>query len=427
MRIFDQMESQVRSYVRHFPTIFQKAKGSYLYDEQGKEYIDFFAGAGTLNYGHNNPKVSEALIEYISNDGIIHGLDKATSAKKRFLETFYTTILEPRYMDYKVQFSGPTGTNAVETALKLVRMVKGRSNIICFTNAFHGLTMGSMAVTGNAFYRDEAFINRANVTFMPYDGYFGDEVDTAAYLRKFLEDNSSGVDLPAAIILETVQAEGGVNVASDRWLKDIEQICRDFDILLIVDDIQVGNGRTGTFFSFEPSGINPDIITLSKSIGGGLPLSLVLLKPELDQWRPGEHTGTFRGNNLAFVASAELMSYWENDNMTEAVRYKEKILRDGLEEIAQKYPTIEARIRGKGLIYGFNIPFQGFCSEVSAEAFERGLIIELAGAKDDVLKFLPPLVIEEDLLKQGLTIIDDAIGAVLEQRTAMLRGGIECL
>jgi len=306
-------------------------------------------------------------------------------------------------------------------------MVKGRSNIICFTNAFHGLTMGSMAVTGNAFYRDEAFINRANVTFMPYDGYFGDEVDTAAYLRKFLEDNSSGVDLPAAIILETVQAEGGVNVASDRWLKAIEQICRDFDILLIVDDIQVGNGRTGTFFSFESSGINPDIITLSKSIGGGLPLSLVLLKPELDQWRPGEHTGTFRGNNLAFVASAELMSYWENDNMTEAVRYKEKILRDSLEEIAQKYPTIEARIRGKGLIYGFNIPFQGFCSEVSAEAFERGLIIELAGAKDDVLKFLPPLVIEEDLLKQGLTIIDDAIGAVLEQRTAMLRGGIECL
>jgi len=422
MRIFEQMESQVRSYVRHFPTIFQRAKGSYLYDEQGKEYIDFFAGAGTINYGHNNPRVQEALLEYIKNDGIIHGLDKATSAKKKFLETLYYTILEPRHMEYKVQFPGPTGTNAVETALKLVRMVKGRSNIICFTNAFHGLTMGSMAITGNAFYRDEAFINRANVAFMPYDGYFGEGVDTAAYLRKFLEDQSSGIDLPAAIILETVQAEGGVNVASDRWLKEVEQICRDFDILLIVDDIQVGNGRTGTFFSFEPSGINPDIVTLSKSIGGGLPLSLVLLKQELDQWRPGEHTGTFRGNNLAFVASSELLSYWENDNLTEAVRYKEKILRDGLEKIARKYPDIEARIRGKGLICGFHIPFQGFCSEVSSEAFERGLIIELAGARDDVLKFLPPLVIEEDLLKQGIAIIDEAIGAVLEQRTAMIRG-----
>jgi diaminobutyrate aminotransferase apoenzyme (EC 2.6.1.76) len=329
-------------------------------------------------------------------------------------------------MECKIQFTGPTGTNAVETALKLARMVKRRSNVISFTNAFHGLTMGSMAVTGNAFYRDEAFINRSNVTFMPYDGYFGDEVDTSAYLRKFLEDKSSGVDLPAAIILETVQAEGGVNVASDQWLKEIEQICRDFDILLIVDDIQVGNGRTGTFFSFEPSGINPDIIVLSKSIGGGLPFSLVLIKPELDQWRPGEHTGTFRGNNLAFVASTELLSYWENGNLTEAIRYKGTVLRNGLKEIAQRYPSIEAQIRGKGLIYGFHSPFRGFCHEVSSEAFERGLIIELAGAKDDVLKFLPPLVIEEELLQQGLKIIDEAIGVVLDQRTAMIRGEVVC-
>lgn len=422
MRIFEQIESQVRSYVRQFPTIFQRAKGSYLYDEQGKEYIDFFAGAGTINYGHNHPRVNEALIEYIKSEGVTHGLDYATSAKKRFLETFYYTILEPRHMDYKIQFSGPTGTNAVETALKLVRMVKGRSNIISFTNAFHGLTMGSMAVTGNAFYRDEAFINRANVTFMPYDQYFGEGINTADYLRRFLEDNSSGVDLPAAIILETVQAEGGVNVASDEWLQDIEQICKDFDILLIVDDIQVGNGRTGTFFSFEKSGINPDIITLSKSIGGGLPLALVIIKPELDQWKPGEHTGTFRGNNLAFVASAELLSYWENNNLSEAVYYKEGILREWLEKVVEKYPQLNPRVRGRGLIYGLNIPETGFCREVSTEAFERGLIIELAGGRDDVLKFLPPLVIEEELLKEGLNIIDDSIDAVVEKKASMLKG-----
>ncbi len=422
MRIFEQMESQVRSYVRSFPTIFNKGIGSKLYDEQDKEYIDFFAGAGTLNYGHNNPMVSEALIEYIQNDGIVHGLDKATSAKKAFLEAFYYTILEPRHMEYKIQFAGPTGTNAVETALKLVRMVKGRSNIIAFTNGFHGLTMGSMAVTGNAFYRDEAFINRQNVSFLPYDNYFGDGVNTAEYMRKFLDDVSSGVDIPAAIIVETVQAEGGVNVASNEWLQEIEKICRDYDILLIADEIQIGNGRTGTFFSFEEAGINPDVIVLSKSIGGGLPLSLVLIKPELDQWKPGEHTGTFRGNNLAFVASTKLFSYWENNNLSDAVFYKEKILKEELEKIVKKYPDLDASIRGRGLIYGLHIPILGFCSDVSEAAFERGLIIELAGARDDVLKFLPPLVIEEELLKEGLAIIDESIGAVLEKREAMLKG-----
>lgn len=420
MKTFKQHESQVRSYIRSFPVIFQKAKGSTLYDEQENEYIDFFAGAGTLNYGHNNPLVSEALINYIQDDGIIHGLDKATTAKKIFLEKFYDIILHPRHMKYKIQFTGPTGTNAVETALKLVRMVKGRRNIIAFTNAFHGLTMGSMAVTANAFYRDEAFINRTNVSFMPFDGYFGDDVNTADYLRRYLEDQSSGVDLPAAIILETIQAEGGINVASDEWLRDIEQICKDFDILLIVDDIQVGNGRSGSFFSFESSGINPDIITLSKSIGGGLPLSMVLMKSELDQWKPGEHTGTFRGNNLAFVASSELLSYWENDNLSKAVESKEKILKKRLMEIKEEYPNLQAEVRGKGLIYGLKIPLRGFCSDVSEEAFARGLLIELAGAEDNVLKFLSPLTIDPELLNKGLDIIEDSIKVVLERREAMI-------
>ncbi len=422
MRIFDQLESQVRSYVRSFPTVFSRAKGAMLYDEQGKEYIDFFAGAGVLNYGHNNPLVSEALIRYIQDDGVIHSLDTATSAKKRFLEAFYDTILAPRHMDYKVQFTGPTGTNAVETALKLARMVKCRSNIIAFTNAFHGLTMGSMAVTGNSFYRDEAFINRSNVAFMPYDGYFGNGMNTAEYLRKFISDRSSGVDIPAAIILETIQAEGGINVASDEWLREIEQICRDFDILLIVDDIQVGNGRTGKFFSFEYSGLNPDIVALSKSIGGGLPLSVILIKSELDQWKPGEHTGTFRGNNLAFIASAELMEYWKNDNLSEAVLNKETIIRGELERIAKKYTDFDAVVRGRGRIYGLHVPELNFCSEVSAEAFSRGLIIELAGATNDVLKFLPPLVIEEEHLRRGLEIIDESIEAVMERKMAMING-----
>lgn len=422
MRIFEQAESQVRSYIRSFPAVFKKAKGALLFDEQEERYIDFFAGAGTINYGHNNPKVSKALIEYIEKDGIIHGLDKATTAKKKFLENFYYNILQPRNMEYKVQFTGPTGTNAVETALKLARMVKGRSNVISFTNGFHGLTMGSMAVTGNTFYRDEAFVNRSNVSFMPFDGYMGEDVDTAEFLEKMLNDQSSGVDLPAAIILETVQAEGGINIASEEWLRKIEHICRQYDILLIVDDIQVGNGRTGKFFSFEEAGITPDIIVLSKSIGGGLPLSLVLMHPSLDQWKPGEHTGTFRGNNLAFVAANELLSYWQTEDLSTAIKHKEEIIKKRLLEISEKYPQMNGEVRGRGMIYGLVMPENGFAGRVSSEAFERGLIIELAGANDEVLKLLPPLVIEDELLNEGLDIIEDSIGAIFEQRKLAVEG-----
>ncbi|HSR62695.1 MAG TPA: diaminobutyrate--2-oxoglutarate transaminase [Gammaproteobacteria bacterium] len=420
MRIFEQLESEVRSYVRSFPVIFETSEGSFLYDEQGNKYIDFFAGAGTLNYGHNNPKVNAALIEYLQNKGIIHGLDKATSAKKRFLQGFWDTILEPRNMNYKIQFTGPTGTNAVETALKLARMVKGRSNVIAFTNGFHGLTMGSLAVTGNNFYKDESYGMRGNVDHMPYDGYFGPEVNTVEYLRRYLEDKSSGIDLPAAIILETIQAEGGVNVASVKWLRELEHLCREFDILLIIDDIQVGNGRTGTFFSFEEAGISPDMITLSKSIGGGLPLALLLMRPELDQWKPGEHTGTFRGNNLAFVAATESFSYWEDDNLSNAVEYKGEIIRETLEGIVKKYPELQAEVRGRGMIYGLDIPQLGFTDHLTTAVFEEGLVIETSGADDEVLKILPPLVIEEEILKEGLKIIEKGVDKVMERREESL-------
>ena len=420
MRIFEQLESEVRSYVRSFPVIFDTALGSTLTDEQGNDYIDFFSGAGTLNYGHNNPMINKALIEYLQHNGIVHGLDKATRAKKEFLQKFNDTILIPRNLNYKVQFTGPTGTNAVETALKLARMVKGRSNVIAFTNGFHGLTMGALSVTGNNFYKDESFYVRSNVDHMPYDGYLGPDVNTIDYLRKFLEDNSSGIDLPAAIIFETIQAEGGVNVASKQWLQDLEKLCREFDILLIADDIQVGNGRTGKFFSFEEAGITPDIVTMSKSIGGGLPLALVLMRHELDQWKPGEHTGTFRGNNLAFVAAAESLAYWDDDNLSNAVKHKSEIIRYALQEIANNNPELNATVRGRGMIYGLVMPHRGMAAHISKTAFEKGLVIELSGAEDQVLKVLPPLVIEEDLLNRGLEIIADSIYETLERREKML-------
>lgn len=422
MRIFEQLESEVRGYVRAFPAIFDVAKGAYLFDEQGNKYIDFFAGAGTLNYGHNNPIISEAMIEYLQRDGIVHGLDKATVAKKAFLQKFYDTILAPRNLNYKIQFTGPTGTNAVETALKLARMVKRRSNVIAFTNGYHGLTMGALAVTGNDFYRDESYGARNNADSVPYDGYFGPNVNTIDYLRKFLEDGSSGIDLPAAIIVETVQGEGGINVASIKWLQELEALCREFDILLIIDDIQVGNGRTGTFFSFEEAGLKPDMICMSKSIGGGLPMAILLMRPELDQWQPGEHTGTFRGNNLAFVAATQALSYWDTDDFSESIKYKGEIMETELKKIVDKYPQLEIELRGRGMVWGLDIPRPGFSGEVSKEAFDNKLIIELAGADDSVVKFLPPLVIEEETLREGLAIIDKAIGDLLERKEGSRSG-----
>src|SRR5690625_3385321 len=290
LNVFKKHESEVRSYSRSFPTVFEKAKGYRVWDNHDKEYIDFFAGAGTLNYGHNNDAMKKLLIEYIEEDSITHSLDMATNARGEFLKRFNEIILKPRNLDYKVMFPGPTGTNTVESALKLARKVTGRETVISFTNGFHGMTIGSLAVTGNASKRKGAGIPLTHSVSMPYDDFYSDHIDTVHYLERFLEDNGSGLDLPAAIILETVQGEGGINAARMEWLKQIESLCREWDILLIVDDIQAGCGRTGTFFSFEPSGIKPDIVCLSKSIGGyGLPLALTLFKPEYDLWSPGEH------------------------------------------------------------------------------------------------------------------------------------------
>lgn len=277
MKIFDEIESEVQSYARSFPRIFHKAQGEHLYDEDGNQYLDFLAGAGTLNYGHNNPLFKEKLLAYIQEDGITHGLDLHTKAKEEFLKTFNEKILKPRNYNYVMQFTGPTGTNAVEAALKLARNITGREHIIAFTNGFHGVSLGALAATGNSHHRNAAGVSLSGTYRMPYDGYMGDAVDTTAYFEKVLSDSSSGVDLPAAVIVETVQGEGGINAASFEWLRNLEGICRKHDILLIVDDIQAGCGRTGTYFSFEEAGIKPDIVTLSKSLGVTAHLSRLYL------------------------------------------------------------------------------------------------------------------------------------------------------
>lgn len=414
LRIFDRMESEVRGYIRSFPTLFDKARGSILIDEASNSYIDFFAGAGTLNYGHNNPVIKQDLMNYLEADGVIHGLDMATVAKKEMLEAFERIILKPRGMDYKLQFPGPTGTNAVEAALKLARLVKGRANIVSFTHGFHGVTGGSLAATANSKYRDAAGTSLDNTTFMPYDGYLGEGVDTTEYLERMIADRSSGMDHPAAVIVETVQGEGGVNVASAAWLRAVEQVCRRQDMLLIVDDIQMGCGRTGRFFSFEEAGISPDIVTLSKSISAfGLPMAMVLMKPELDVWTPGAHNGTFRGNNLAFVtARAALLHYWSDDAFQETVRRKGVVMRNWLEHIAADYPSGGFEVRGRGMIQGLAAADETLADRIAKRCFEKGLVIETSGA-DDVLKLMPALTIDEKLLCQGLDIIEDGVADVL--------------
>ncbi|OWT55167.1 diaminobutyrate--2-oxoglutarate transaminase [Candidimonas nitroreducens] len=416
LKIFDRMESEVRGYVRSFPVVFDQARGSLLFDEAGKQYIDFFSGAGTLNYGHNNPVLKRRLLDYLGTDGVVHGLDMATSAKKYFLETFERVLLKPRGWKYTLQFTGPTGTNAVEAALKLARQVKGRQNIISFTHGFHGVSAGSLAATANSKFRQAAGMALGNTTFVPYDGYMGPDVDTAAYLERLLDDPSSGLDRPAAVIVETVQGEGGVNVATWRWLRQLETLCRRHDMLLIVDDIQVGCGRTGSFFSFEQAGIQPDIVTLSKSLSGfGLPMSLVMFKPELDIWKPGAHSGTFRGNNLAFVTAAQALdSYWTSDAFATETRRKEELVRNWLENLAYSYPAAGLSVRGRGLIQGLVTPAEGgLANRIAAKAFEYGVVIETSGAHDEVLKVLPALTIEDQLLERGLEVLERSTAEIL--------------
>lgn len=407
--VITRMESEVRGYVRAFPTVFTSAKGSTLTNADGKSYVDFFAGAGALNYGHNNPKAKQALIEYIQGDGVQHSLDMATEAKVAFVQRFEEIILKPRGLDYKIQFTGPTGTNAVEAALKLAKKHKQRSHIVAFTNAYHGHTLGSLALTGNQYYHNEHFGSHNNVTHLPFDGYL-EGLNSAALFRKLLEDPSSGLPNPAAVIFETIQGEGGINVASVEWMQEIATICEEHDILVIVDDIQVGNGRTGTFFSFEDANFTPDMVCLSKSIGGGMPLSLVLIKPECDAWQSGEHTGTFRGNNFAFVAGGAMLEFWADENFSKQIEHSSDVIADNLEAIALQYGC---RLRGRGMIWGLDFGDGEVVGKITQECFHRGLIIESAGAEGHVVKLLPALTIPHEQLHEGLAILRGAIATVV--------------
>jgi diaminobutyrate-2-oxoglutarate transaminase len=415
------LESSVRSYCRLFSATFSRAHGSHLWDTCGREYIDLFSGAGALNYGHNPHAIRDLLVDYLMHDGVTHSLDMLTESKEAFMTDFARVILAPRQLEYHLMFSGPTGANVVEAAMKLARKVTGRANIASFTNGFHGMSLGALSATGSMVKRHGAGVPLGLVDRYPFDGYFGTDVDTIEWIEKLLDDPSSGFDPPAALLVETVQGEGGVNTATDDWLKRLAALAERYKSLLIIDDIQAGCGRTGTFFSFERAGIRPDLVCLSKSISGyGFPMSLLLIKPEHDIWSPGEHNGTFRGNNLAFVSGRAALSYWTSNEFHAAMSDNIQILDGWLSRIQDEEPEGSVTARGRGLMRGLAFSEPSRATAAARKAFESGVIIEVSGGRDDVLKFLPPLNIEQDAFQEALK----RLGTIVREQHGSTTGGL---
>ncbi|MDO8423652.1 MAG: aspartate aminotransferase family protein [Parvibaculum sp.] len=407
MDVFEQWESDVRGYCRTFPTVFKSASNARQIDENGKSFIDFFCGAGVLNFGHNNERMKEALIKFIQADGLAHSLDMSTNVKRDFIQAFVDTILKPRDMTYKMQFTGPTGTNAVEAALKLARRVTGRRTVIAFTHGFHGMTLGALACTANSYFRNAAGVPLENVQRLPFGGSL--QEISAAYA-----DPSSGYEAPAAIIVETIQAEGGVNVASAEWLKELQAFAQQRGALFIIDDIQASCGRTGSYFSFDGMGLDPDIICLAKGIGGfGTPLAMNLIKPEHDKfWSPGEHTGTFRGQGFSFVAGREALRYFEDNKLTDDVKRKSKVITDRLQSIAKLHGKDGFEVRGRGMMQALDVQDGALAKSIVARCFESGLLLGSCGPNGRVLKLIPPLTIPDADLKEGLDILEASTQAL---------------
>jgi len=412
MNEFETNESGVRYYCRDMPAVFSRALNARIWDEDGTEYIDFLSACGSLNYGHNNPAIKARVIDYLAGDGLLNGLDLHTVAKRDFLKALREIILAPRSMNYRVQFTGPTGTNAVEAALKLARKVTGRRCVAAFTNAFHGMSLGALAVSGRSQTRNAAGVQLEDVIRLPFDGYHGAGAAELDRYVAMVTDPSGGLAPPAAFIVETIQGEGGLNVARPQWLQHLAAVAKRLGSLLIIDDIQAGCGRTGDFFSFEQAGVSPDIICLAKSIGGiGLPMAVLLIKPEHDKWAPGEHNGTFRGNNLAFVAATAALQCWRDPDFIRGLYLSASTVRRWIEDVSREFGPHCVKPRGRGLFSGLAFADHTLARRIAAEAFGRRLLIETSGPHAEVIKLLPPLTIEDDLLEEGLQRLRDAIEA----------------
>lgn len=425
MSIFEQRESAIRAYCRVYPVVFDKALNARQTDENGREYIDFFAGAGVLNFGHNNQRMTEAVIAYIQSNGVTHSLDMHTTAKRQYMEHFTRTILEPRNMPHKMQFMGPTGTNAVEAAMKLARRVTGRQDIVAFSHGFHGMTLGALSATANQYFRNAAGVPLNHVKHFPFGCEtlcpgceLGCGMQSIEQLRAIYADSSSGLAPPAAFLLETIQAEGGVKVADKDWLQALAKLTKEVGALLIVDDIQVGVGRTGSFFSFDDLDLDPDIICLAKGIGGlGTPMAMNLVKPEYDdKWSPGEHTGTFRGQDISFVAGDQALTYFDDDKLMQTVKAHGVMMSNSLQPLVDRHPLVN--LTGKGMILGLDVGNGERAKEIVSQCFESGLMIASCGTGGRVLKLIPPLTIPKADLEEGLQILIKVADNVMMREAA---------
>ena len=408
--VFERRESAARMYCRDVPVVFRRAQGSEIYGEDERRYLDFFAGAGALNYGHNDPEMAQAMIDHLGAQGVVHGLDLHTTYKRDFLSSIEEHLLGPRGWDYRVQFTGPTGADANEAALKLARKATGRTTIIAFNGGYHGMTAGALAVSGSRAGQRRIGALTDDVIFVPYEDGPLREVDSMTALERLVDDARGGVELPAAVIVEPVQIQAGVYSASDSWLRELWDWTRKHGIVLIVDEVQSGCGRTGDFFAFESSGIEPDIVTCAKSIGGfGMPMALALIRSELDVWRPGEHTGTFRGNQLAFLTAQIALRRWSAPGFTEAVDQAASVLKEGVRRLASLSDVRAARERGLIAGIDFGRGRSERARDVQRLSLERGLLVERCGPEGEVIKLMPPITTPQAQLEEGLGLLEGTV------------------
>jgi len=423
------LESNARSYPRRLPVSLKRGRGIYVEDADGRTYIDCLAGAGALALGHYHPVVVEALRQAMADGIPFQTLDLTTPAKDAFVEELFDSLPPAFAGQARIQFCGPSGADAIEAALKLVKTAKGRRSILAFHGAYHGMTHGALALTGETGPKLAVAGLMPEVYFLPYPhayrcpfGLGGEAGSRAgiAYIEHILGDSNSGIAPPAAMILEAVQGEGGVIPAPDEWLREIRRITLEKDIPLIIDEVQTGVGRTGRMYAFEQAGIVPDAVVVSKAVGGGLPLSAVLYHRELDCWQPGAHAGTFRGNQLAMAAGRATLRFVRQHGLDRHAGAMGELLLGRLRDI-QGQAACLGDIRGRGLMVGVEIIDRegregsgpAYCPElarrIQRECLRRGLILELGGRRGSVVRFLPPLIVSPEQINQIAAIFADAV------------------
>ncbi|MFE9405050.1 diaminobutyrate--2-oxoglutarate transaminase family protein [Streptomyces sp. NPDC006530] len=419
-------ESAARTYARSLPIVPVRARGLTIEGADGRRYLDCLSGAGTLALGHNHPVVLEAIRKVLDSGAPLHVLDLATPVKDAFTTELFATLPRQLADHARIQFCGPAGTDAVEAALKLVRMATGRTGMLAFTGAYHGMTAGALAVSGGA--RD------VEVTRLPYPhnyrcpygvgGERGAEL-AARWTENLLDDPKGGVPAPAGMILEPVQGEGGVNPAPDAWMRRMREITASRSIPLIADEVQTGVGRTGTFWAVEHSGVVPDVMVLSKAIGGSLPLAVIVYRDDLDTWKPGAHAGTFRGNQLAMAAGAATLAHVRENRLADRAAVLGARMLGQLQGLAAEHPCV-GDVRGRGLMIGVELvaperedlgsgspppPAPALAAAVQQECLRRGLIVELGGRHSSVVRLLPPLTLTDEQAVAVLDRLADAVAA----------------